>query len=123
MIFAHFAHTCLLLAACLLLAVATACCLLAEPSRSTLDTEEGYKAKTGSASSVTLTLTLTRIEYWDRGGGGRNIIGESSTINDVRTGKWMRAAQKGHKMSCIHPYGHHNYTRIIFWKPMVLTRF
>ena len=29
----------------------------------------------------------------------------------------MRAAQKGLKMSCIHPFGHHNCTRIIFGKP------
>ena len=62
------------------------------------------------------TLTLTRIEYWDRAGGTRNIICESSTKNEVRTGKWMKAAQKGLKMSCIHPFGHHNWTRIIFGK-------
>ena len=30
-----------------------ACCLLAKPSGSTLDTKEGYKTKTGSTSSVT----------------------------------------------------------------------
>ena len=42
---------------------------------------------------------------------------ETSTTNEVRTGKWMRAAQKGLKMSCIHPFGHHNWTRIIFGKP------
>ena len=29
----------------------------------------------------------------------------------------MRAAQKGLKMSCIHPFGHHNRTRISFGKP------
>ena len=29
----------------------------------------------------------------------------------------MRAAQKGLKMSCIHPFGHHHWTRIIFGKP------
>ena len=29
----------------------------------------------------------------------------------------MRAAQKALKMSCIHPFGHHNWTRIIFGKP------
>ena len=54
---------------CLLLA----CCLLAaaKPSRSTLDTKKGYKTKTGSTSSVTLTLIKT--EYWDRAGGGGNI--------------------------------------------------
>ena len=40
--------------------------------RSTLDPKKGYKTKTGSTSSV--TLTLTRIEYWDRAGGGRNIV-------------------------------------------------
>ena len=42
-----------------------------------LDTQKGYKTKTGSTSSVTLTLTLTltliKIEYWDRAGGGGNI--------------------------------------------------
>ena len=46
----------LLLAACcclLLLAAAAA----AKPGRSTLDTKKGYKTKTGSTSSVTLTLT------------------------------------------------------------------
>ena len=30
-----------------------------------------YKTKTGSTSSV--TLTLIKIEYWDRAGGGGNI--------------------------------------------------
>ena len=91
------------------------CCLLAadaKPGRSTLDTKKGYKTKTGSTSSVTLalalTLALTRIEYWDRAGGGRNIVLETSTTNEVCTRKWMRAAQKGLKMSCIHPFGHHN---------------
>ena len=39
------------LSGCLLLA---ACCLLAEPGRSTLDLKEGYKTKTGSTSSMTL---------------------------------------------------------------------
>ena len=29
----------------------------------------------------------------------------------------MRAAQKVLKMSCIHPFGHHNWTRIMFGKP------
>ena len=51
--------------ACLL-----ATCLLAKPIRSTLDTKEGYKTKTWSTSSV----TLTRIQYWDRVGGGKNIV-------------------------------------------------
>ena len=51
LIFSHFAR-----AVCLLLA---ACCLLAKPGRSTLDPKKGYKTKTGSTSSVTLTLTLT----------------------------------------------------------------
>ena len=110
---------CLLLAACLLAA--------AKPRRSTLDTKKGYKTKTGSTSSVTLaltrTLTLTRIEYWDRAGGGWNIVSETSTTIGVHTGKWMRAAQKGLKMSHIHPFGHHNWTRIIFWKITVLTLF
>ena len=58
-IFTHFA-------ACLLAAAAAA-----KPGRSTLDTKKGYKTKTGSTSSV--TLTLIKIEYWDRAGGGRNI--------------------------------------------------
>ena len=44
LIFPHFARA--------------ACCLLAAiPGRSTLDTKKGYKTKTGSTSSVTLTLT------------------------------------------------------------------
>ena len=47
-IFPHFARACCLLAAC----------LLAKPVRSTLDTKEGYKTKTGSTSSVTLALAL-----------------------------------------------------------------
>ena len=34
--------------------------------------KEGYKTKTSSTSSV--TLTLTKIEYWDRAGGVRNIV-------------------------------------------------
>ena len=29
----------------------------------------------------------------------------------------MRASQKGLKMNCIHPFGYHNWTRIIFGKP------
>ena len=83
LIFPHFARAACLLA-CLLLACLLACLLAAKPGRSTLDTKKGYKTKTGSTSSVTLTLTLTltltptltltRIEYWDRAGGGRNII-------------------------------------------------
>ena len=52
LIFAHFARAAAcLLAACLLAAAA-------KPGRSTLDTKEGYKTKTGSTSLVTLTLTL-----------------------------------------------------------------
>ena len=97
-----------LLLACLLAAAAAA----AKPGRSTLDTKKGYKTKIGSTSSV--TLALTRIEYWDRAGGGRNIV---STTNEVRNGKWMRASQTGLKMSGIHPFGHHKWTRIIFGKP------
>ena len=62
LIFSHFAR-----AACCLLA----CLLAAKPSRSTLDPKKGYKTKTGSTSSVTLTLIKT--EYWDRAGGGGNI--------------------------------------------------
>ena len=64
LIFPHFARA----SCCLLLA----CCLLAaNPGRSTLDTKKGYKTKTGSTSSVTITLIKT--EYWDRAGGGGNI--------------------------------------------------
>ena len=43
-VFPHFARACLLLA----------CCLLVKPVKSTLDTKEGNKTKTGSTSSVTL---------------------------------------------------------------------
>ena len=45
------------------------------------------------------------------------LVQETSKTNEVRTGKWMRAAQKGLKMSHIHPFGHHNCTSIIFGKP------
>ena len=66
--FSPFRACCLLLvAACCLLLVAAA----AKPGRSTLDPKKGYKTKTGSTSSVTLTLIKT--EYWDRAGGGGNI--------------------------------------------------
>ena len=37
--------------------------------------------------------------------------------NQVRTGQWMRAAQKGLKRICIHPFGHHKWTRIVLGKP------
>ena len=107
---------------CLLLACLLACLLpnlLGPPL-----TLKSYKTKTGSTSSVTLpypypipiplplaltlALILTRIEYWDRAGGGRNIVEETSMTNQVHTGQWMRAAQKGLGMSCIHQFGHHN---------------
>ena len=45
------------------------------------------------------------------------MVSETSTTNEVRTGKWMRADEKGLKMSSIHPFGHHNLTTIIFGKP------
>ena len=48
LIFTHFARAACLLAACLLSAAA-------KPSRSTLDTKKGYKTKTSSTSSVTLS--------------------------------------------------------------------
>ena len=66
LIFTHFARA----AACCLLLLAAAA---AKPGRSTLDTKKGYKTKTGSTSSVTLTLALIKTEYWDRAGGGGNI--------------------------------------------------
>ena len=66
MIFSHFARAACLLLGCLLLA----CLLAAKRGRSTLDTKKGYKTKTGSTSSVTLTPIKT--EYWDRAGGGGN---------------------------------------------------
>ena len=67
LIFPHFTRAACLLACCLLLA----CLLAAKPGRSTLDTKKGYKTKTGSTTSVTLTLIKT--EYWDRAGGRGNI--------------------------------------------------
>ena len=70
LIFSHFARAACLLLACLLLA----CLLAAKPGRSTLDPKKGYKTKTGSTSSVTLTLIKT--EHWDRAGGGGNISHE-----------------------------------------------
>ena len=63
LLLSHFARAACLLLACLLLA----CLLAAKPGRSTLDPKKGYKTKTGSTSSVTLTLTviLTRsFSYW-----------------------------------------------------------
>ena len=39
--------------------------------------------------------------------------------NEVRTRKWTTAAQNGLKMSCIHPFGYHNWTKIIFGTPWV----
>ena len=66
-------------ASCLLLA-----CLLAKPVRSTLDTKEGHKTKTSSTSSVTLTLNLTRMEYWDQARGGRNMVLDTSVTPPMR---------------------------------------
>ena len=37
--------------------------------------------------------------------------------NEVRSGKWMRVAQKGLQSSCIHPFGHHNWTTIFCGEP------
>ena len=51
--------------------LAAAAAAAAKPGRSTLDTKKGYKTKTGSTSSV--TLTLIKLKYWDRAGGGGNI--------------------------------------------------
>ena len=63
LIFPHFAR-----AACCLLLLAVAAAA-AKPGRSTLDPKSGYKTKTGSTSSVTLTLGLTlplvKTEYRD----------------------------------------------------------
>ena len=76
MIFPHFARAACLLA-CLLLDCLLACLPAAKPGRSTLDTKKGYKTKTGSTRSVTLTLgltaTLIKTEYWDRAAGAGNI--------------------------------------------------
>ena len=55
LIFPHFARAACLLACCCLLLLAAA---VAKPGRSTLDTKKGYKTKTGSTSSVTLSLRL-----------------------------------------------------------------
>ena len=50
----------MLLLACCLLLLAAAAAAAAKPGRSPLDTKTGYKTKTGSTSSVTVTLTLNR---------------------------------------------------------------
>ena len=69
LIFPHFAR-----AACYLRLAAAA-----KPGRSSLDPKKGYKTKTGSTSSVTLTLGLSltlgliKTKYWDQAGGGGNI--------------------------------------------------
>ena len=113
------------MAACLL-----ACCLLdaaaaaaaAKLGRSTLDTKKGYKTKTGSTSSV--TLTLTRIEYWDRDAGERNITFKA--FCDFRRAK---IAYNGLKMGSfrlfVHPKqsSHHFGKKVFdpflthFWSP------
>ena len=105
----------MLLAACLLLLLA------AKPGRSTLDTKKGYKTKTGSTSSV--TRTLTSIEYWDRAGGGRNIVLETLTTNEVRTGKWTRAAQNGAQNELYSSVWAPQLDWDHVWKTMVLTHF
>ena len=95
LIFAHF----VLVVACVLLA-----CLLADAKRgrSTLDTKKGYKAKTGSTSSVTLTLTLTGTEYWDQAGGERNITFKASC--DFRRAKIAYNGLKTRSFHlCMHP--------------------
>ena len=82
----------LLLVACLL------ACLLAaaaKPGRSTLDPKKGYKTKTSSTSSVTLSLIKT--EYWDRAGGERNIT--FVAFCDFRRAK---IAYNGLKMGSFH---------------------
>ena len=73
LIFPHFARAaacCLLRAACCLLLAAAA----AKPGRSTLDTKKGYKSKTSSTSSVTLTLGLTLIRL----NIGTKVVGEGT---------------------------------------------
>ena len=58
LIFAGFARAACCCCCCLLLLLLAAAAA-AKPGRSTLDTKEGYKTKTGSTSSVTLTLPIT----------------------------------------------------------------
>ena len=84
-----------MLACCLLLLAAAAAA--AKPGRSTLDTKKGYKTKTGSTSSV----TLTRFEYWDRAGGERNIAFKA--FCDFRRAK---IAYNGLKMGSFHLFVH-----------------
>ena len=75
-----------LAAGCLLACLLAACllrgCLGAKPVRSTLDTKAGYKTKNGSPCSV----TLTRTEYWDGADGGRNMVWDTSTKDEVQIG-------------------------------------
>ena len=82
----------LLLAACLF------ACLLAaaaKPGRSTLDTKKGYKTKTGSTSSVTMT------EYWDQARGGWNI-----TFKAFWDFSWGKIAYNGLKEDSFHLFMH-----------------
>ena len=39
------------------------------------------------ALNLSVALSLMRSEYWDRAGGGRNIVCETSTTNEVHPGK------------------------------------
>ena len=60
-----------------------------------------------------LSLTQTKIEYSNRAGGGGNIVWEITNTNEVHTERLKTRSKK----SCIHPFGHHNWTRITFGKP------
>ena len=45
--------------------------------------------------TLSIVLALSKIQYCDQAGGGRNMVYDTSMTNQVHSGKWMRAAQKG----------------------------
>ena len=91
-------HVCFV--ACLL----AACCLLAKPVRSSLETKEGYKTKTGSTSSVTLTLSSSA---WTRRGAMWATGGASDPRSSAWAGRgatWARGMKKHFRAPSAQPY-------------------
>ena len=83
----------------MLLLAACCCCLLlaaaaAKPGRSTLDTKKGYKTKTGSTSSVTLTLTGNPMPP--------KKSKKSPEIKKLMGNPCYICKKKGYQMACLH---------------------
>ena len=74
---------------------------------STQDAKQVLKTKISSTNLVTLTLTLTKIEYSNRVGGGGNIVPNSVTA-DRCPGSWVSCCPKqgGHHAQYIGVHAH-----------------